>query len=202
MSRLLSTTALVAGLMLGSGAVMAQQEQPGQGDQDVMGQNAVREAGEAMQQQAGEVSHEAQDFVDQATMGNMFEIQSSRLARQRSQDPEVRDFAERMISDHTELGGRLQGIVRDIGATMPEQLNQEHRQRIEQLERASGDEFERLYMREQVEAHETATRLYEQYARRGQNEPLTSLAEETLPILEGHLRSARQIQQSMETAAR
>ena len=43
----------------------------------------------------------AEDFVHSAAVGDMFEIEASMLALQRSQSENIRDFARQMIDDHS-----------------------------------------------------------------------------------------------------
>ncbi len=52
-----------------------------------------------------------QDFVRSASTANQFEISSSRLALQNSQNDDVRDFAQHMIDDHTQIGNRLKSVI-------------------------------------------------------------------------------------------
>src|SRR3954452_3520773 len=66
----------------------------------------------------------ATEFVNKAANSNMFEIQSSQLALTKTQDKRLRDFAQRMITDHTQAGDKLKAAAQ--GQTIPTSLDQEH----------------------------------------------------------------------------
>jgi putative membrane protein len=53
----------------------------------------------------------AQQFVSQAVWGSDKEIALGRLAQQRSQNPEVKSFASRMVADHSRAADRLTTIA-------------------------------------------------------------------------------------------
>ena len=42
----------------------------------------------------------AQEFVNKAAIGGMFEVDSSKVATTKAQDQHVKDFAQKMIEDH------------------------------------------------------------------------------------------------------
>src|SRR6476619_8393879 len=52
----------------------------------------------------------APGFLAQASSANQFEIQSSQLALQASQNMAVRNYANVIIADHTQLGQRVAAL--------------------------------------------------------------------------------------------
>lgn len=65
----------------------------------------------------------AQDFVNQAASGGLFEVQSSELALQKSQDANVQEFAKQMITDHTANNQELIATAQAEGLTVPTQIS-------------------------------------------------------------------------------
>lgn len=58
-------------------------------------------------------------FVDNATWNDMFAIQASRLALEKSEDPKIRDFAQTMIREHSRETARLASTVSMESAAVP-----------------------------------------------------------------------------------
>ena len=134
-------------------------------------------------------------YVQKAAMSDLFEIESSKLALERTQNPDVKAFAQRMIDDHTQSTEKLQGLLQtaSIGATPPAAFDRAHQRLLERLRNASTARFDRLYMRIQVKGHQDALKVQEGYARRGDNDQLRSFAGEASPMVQDHLSQARQI---------
>src|SRR6185436_20020668 len=101
-----------------------------------------------------------------------------------SQNPEIRDYARRMIDEHEQVDDDLRDTVRHSGYRMRGMANdvdQKHRTMLRQLERASPSDFDWHYVRMQTQAHDEAVRLYRNYANRGSNRALREFAREKLP---------------------
>jgi putative membrane protein len=141
------------------------------------------------------------DFVKKATIAGMFEIESSKLAQQKSQDPKVQAFAKMMISDHTKAADELKAKSKDIsGAQMPSALDSDHQKKLNTLKSASGTKFLQQYKRDQVQGHREAVALFQGYAAGGDNAELKSWAEMTLPTLQHHLQEAQNLPTSAPAA--
>ncbi len=143
----------------------------------------------------------AAEFVHMAAMSDMYEIQSSRLAEQHSQNAQVKQFAQEMLRDHQKTTNELQNLVRQAGSTahwqMPQSLDQQHMQKIQQLQNARGAEFDRHYVTQQMQAHQMAVDLFRNYSQHGDNAQLRQWASNTLPALQDHLQKAQQLQRGM-----
>jgi predicted outer membrane protein len=151
--------------------------------------------------QAGAQVPAAADFVNRATISNMFEIQSSQLAQQKAQNDRVRQFAQSMVQDHTAAGDKLKSATQGIqGVTVPTSLDQPRQQMVQTLQSASGPGFDRDYIQMQVTAHRDAVSLFDQYAQNGDNQQLKQFAQQTLPALREHLQSVEQIQNTLPPA--
>ena len=138
----------------------------------------------------------------QAAASNLFEIQSSRLALQRSRDPTVRRFARRMIADHTALAARMDAMLARNGMRLPPPvLDSTHRYLLRQLATTQGVAFDRAYLGQQLNAHVQAVNLLSRYERRGANPVLRSAAANALPVVEQHLAMVRQMERGRHMSA-
>jgi len=131
-----------------------------------------------------------QDFVTEAAMSGMFEIESSKLAGQRSEGP-VKDFAMHMVADHTKAGAELTSEAKSENLIVPSALDISNQNKLDNLQKLKGAEFSRQYMNDQVAAHKDAVSLFQRYGKGGDNAKLKALAVTTLPTLQHHLDMAQ-----------
>jgi len=129
-------------------------------------------------------------FVPTAASSSAFEIQSSRLALQRSRDPEVRRFAQQMIRDHNMATRRMVSAVRASGMSPPPPgLNAKHQAIVEDVRTAA--DFDAAYIGAQISAHQEAVALFSNYASNGDDVQVVAFAKDTLPTLQMHLDHAQ-----------
>ena len=130
-----------------------------------------------------------QRFADMAGTANMFEIAASKLALTHSQSPDIKDFAQKMIDDHGKAAKDLSQAADKQGVTLPDAMTDIDKARIQDLQSATN--FDRLYVNDQIVAHETAVALFQGYADGGPDGALRDFARATLPTLKEHLHRIR-----------
>lgn len=135
---------------------------------------------------------QAQPYLEAAARGDIFEITTSQMALMKSQDPMVRQYAQRMISDHTLATNNALAAATAAGVVPPPAvLNDQQRQQITQLLGASGAQFNRLYWQMQTASHQQALTLQRNYAAEGDTEQLRTFASRIAPVIAEHLEDAR-----------
>lgn len=139
----------------------------------------------------------APDYVTQAAASDMFEIQSSELAANNAENPQVKDFARMMIADHTKSSNELKTLAASMQPqmTVPAALPPEMQSKIDQLKDANGADFDRMYLSQQIPAHEQALQLHRSYAQSGTEPQLKTFAQKTADVVQGHLTQAQQLGQ-------
>lgn len=133
------------------------------------------------------------DFIRLASSGDMYEIESSKLALAKADNAAIKKIAQMLISDHTALSKKLMSLA---GAKVPPALGKKHADMLEKLKAANGAEFTKLYIAQQIQAHKEAIDLFERYAKAGDDVQLKSFATETLPRLRSHLQEVQKMQKS------
>src|SRR3977135_183237 len=160
-------------------------------------------AGPALAQSVGEktgvnstlgIAPTTADFVKEAAISDMFEIDSSKLAQDKGNAPE-KNFASQMITDHTKTTTELKGLVSSgkVKADLPSALDSSHQSKLDKLRGESGKDFSSDYDSMQVSAHKDAVSLFERYAKGGDNADLKDWAGKTLPRLQHHLEMAEDL---------
>jgi putative membrane protein len=144
---------------------------------------------------AGDMTpEEAMPFVMMAGASDLFEIESSRLALQRSQRADVRQFGQMLIEHHTMMTQQVMAAARASGINPPPpQLLPMQQEMLSELRSAPAGSFDALYLRQQVMAHEMALNLHRNYASSGDRPPLRAAATAAAPIVSQHLQQARQM---------
>ncbi|MGH1572685.1 DUF4142 domain-containing protein [Methylobacterium sp. P31] len=139
-------------------------------------------------------SPSAQDFVTEAALSDMFEIQSSLIAKSRG-DIATRPFAGQMIADHEKIRSELKAMADGgkLKISFPPQLDSKRQSKLDVLNKKQGGDFDKQYRSEQAAGHKDAVDLYRRYAKGGDNADLKSFAEKALPILEHHLQMAEEL---------
>lgn len=127
----------------------------------------------------------AQDFVTKAAIGGMFEVQSSKVAQDKLQDQSLKDFAQKMISDHGAANAKLESIAGEQKLQVPSDLDSPHKADVDKLQSATAP-VDAPYADMQKAAHADAVSLFEGYAKDGDNAALKSFAADTLPTLKMH----------------
>ncbi len=131
-------------------------------------------------------------YVQMAAASDLFEIQSSQLALTRAKNPAVRDFARMLVEHHTNTSNQLMSAAQASGmGTVTPQLMPMQQQMMTRLQAASEAQFDRVYMRQQVPAHEMALALHSNYAQNGDTPALKVVAAGAVPIVTQHLTQAR-----------
>ena len=150
------------------------------------------EVGAKVQRMAAmKVDAETKNFVKNARIGGNFEVASSKLALDKTQNPDIRAFAERMVTDHTKAGGQLDQTVSGENIMVEEpsgadKLDKKHQGMLDKLRGANANQFDRIYVQMQQSAHDEAVKLFGKYSKDGDNAALKSFAQETLPTLQDH----------------
>jgi putative membrane protein len=148
------------------------------------------------------LSQQDKDFVAEAAEGGMTEVELSKLA-EKSANPEVKHFAQRMVRDHSAANAELTSIATGLGVEMPKTLNSEHQGVRDQLRSMHGKAFDQHYMRLMVDDHEKAVKLFRQESGSAQNAQLKKFAQKTLPTIEQHQKMALALWHRLsETAAK
>jgi putative membrane protein len=135
----------------------------------------------------------SEDFAKKVAISDKMEIESSQLALSRNPDSDTKPFAEKMVKDHQATSAELKALVDGgkVKATLPTTLDSEHLKKLDELKAKSGKDFDSAYDHMQMQAHEEAVALFEQYARDGDNPDLKAWAAKTLPHLKEHLTMAK-----------
>jgi putative membrane protein len=133
------------------------------------------------------------EFMTNAARGGMLEVQLGNLAAQKATSPDVKQFGERMATDHSQLGQKLQQLASNLDLPTEQQLSMEQQNLVTKLQNLSGKAFDREYIKAMVADHVKDIAEFQREASQATNAAVKQFASEALPTLEEHLKMAREI---------
>jgi putative membrane protein len=140
-----------------------------------------------------------QHFVKEAADGGLAEVELGQLAADKASSPEVREFAQRMVKDHSQANDQLKQIAMKKGMTLPDSPSKKNQATKEKLSKLSGDAFDRAYMADMVKDHKKDVAAFQQESTNGQDPDVKQFASETLPTLKDHLKQAQSVSPKMSS---
>ncbi len=138
------------------------------------------------------------DFVMKAAQGSLAEVSMGQMAGQKASSAGVKSFAQRMVADHSAVTGELTKLMTEKGLAMPAQPEAGQRSAADHLSSLSGAEFDTAYMKHMVEDHENDVKAFDEASRTSTDSDVKAWAAGKLPVLQDHLKTAKDIQRSLK----
>src|SRR5205823_1520372 len=107
------------------------------------------------------------DFLNKASQGGEAEVELGQLAADKASDPKVKDFGQRMVTDHGQANQKLQQIAQQSGVTPPTGLDPKDQSLKDRLSKLSGKQFDRVYMQNMVKDHQQDISDFQKEAQNG-----------------------------------
>lgn len=137
-------------------------------------------------------------FVTEAAQGGQAEVQLGRLATQNGASQQVKQFGERMVTDHSKANTELSNIASQKGMTLPNKLDKKDQKEYDHLAKLNGHKFDKTYMNYMVKDHKKDVSEFKHEADHGNNPDLKNFASQTQPILQQHLQLAQQTKKDVK----
>jgi putative membrane protein len=140
-------------------------------------------------------------FVENAARGNKAEIDMGNIAVTKASDSLVRNFAQKMIDEHTMAQNELQDISDDFaGVNWPDDLDQTQASMKAQLDSTSaGYSFDTLYLNTQIKLHQSAVSTFQTATTSTTESRVKSYATKYLPKIQAHLNEVDSLQTQVTT---
>jgi putative membrane protein len=135
------------------------------------------------------------DFVQQAAMSDMYEVEAGKIAATKGQSDAVKRFGQHMVEAHLQTTEQLKGVIQaqNIKVELPSGLDAQHQLMIDDLTAAHEKEFDKTYAKQQVKTHEAAVKLFSRYAEKGDDAVVKAFAAKILPEIKQHLEEAKKL---------
>jgi putative membrane protein len=171
-----------------------------QGERQAERAGKAQKTGKAEQADMRESSIPAADsrFATKAAEGGMAEVELGNLAKEKASNDAVKQFGDRMVQDHTKANDELKQLASQKNINLPTTMDSKMQAEKDRLEKLSGAEFDKAYMRYMVSDHKKDVAEFQHQADRGQDSDLKAFASKTLPTLQEHLKLAQQTQSQLK----
>jgi putative membrane protein len=132
-------------------------------------------------------------FINTVGSGGIAEVRFAQLAQTKASSPDVRQFASKMITDHSAANQQLASLAQSKQMTPPSSMDATHEQLYQQLRGMSGAAFDQAYMNSQVQDHTAVMDALETEIQNGSDADVRNFAEQVLPTIQQHLQMARML---------
>jgi putative membrane protein len=137
------------------------------------------------------------DFATDAAIGGMAEVEFSKLALAKTTNGKVKDFATMMVNDHGKANQDLMAIAKSKSISLPLILDDKHQKDLDDLNKKTGADFDKIYVDHMVDDHQKKEKLLKDQAENGTDQELKAFARKTLPVVQAHLETIKNIKKSM-----
>jgi len=132
------------------------------------------------------------NFLRQAAEVNISEVDLGQLAQEKAAAEPVKEYAQRMITDHTAAQHTLNILAARTNIVLPDQLDAKDMALYSRLAKLSGSDFDRDYINAMVQGHTAVVSDFKSQARNAADSEVRAFASHMLPTLEEHLKLAHQ----------
>jgi putative membrane protein len=184
--RLFVAPVLGAALMIWSGAAFAQ-------DASSQSGSAASQKSDQSSSSSSQLSAKDKEFVMKAAKGGMQEVELGQLVADKAQSDDVKQFAKRMVDDHSKANDELKSLAQQKGITLPTDLGADGKAMKAKLEKLSGAQLDKTYMQHMVMDHNKDVKEFQTESQNAKDSDLKSWAQKTLPTLQDHLKQAKDV---------
>ncbi|MGA8089211.1 MAG: DUF4142 domain-containing protein [Terracidiphilus sp.] len=140
-------------------------------------------------------------FVSKALEGGEAEVQLGQLAAQKSQSDDVKQFAQKMVSDHSQMADKwFKPVAKQLGVPEPKGPSKKDKKEIAKLQGLSGQDFDRAYISMMVKDHQQDLKDFKDEAQMAQDPNVKQVAQQGSKIISQHLQLIEQIAKTHNVA--
>ena len=129
-----------------------------------------------------------QHFLIEGMQGDMAEVQLGKLAQQKGQSEDVKQFGQMLEQDHSQHLQQAQQEAQQLGINAPQQVNAKQKATYERMSKLTGAQFDKQFTKHEVQDHKKDIAEYQKQAK--SKGPLAQFAQQTVPVLQKHLQAA------------
>ncbi|WP_031529957.1 DUF4142 domain-containing protein [Dyadobacter crusticola] len=140
---------------------------------------------------ASAVAEDDTEFAVEAANGGLAEVALSKIAQEKATNPEVKEFAKQMITDHSKANEELKTIAMSKNITLPTAPNEEKQKAASDLGAKSGSDFDKAYIAQMKKDHDATVKLFEDAQKEVKDAELKAFIDKTLPVIKAHAEHAK-----------
>ena len=127
------------------------------------------------------------NFILAAAQGGMTEVTLGELTATNGMRPDVKEFGQMMVKDHTAINDDLKALAAQKGVTLPDSLDAKHQKMVDKMSALTGSEFDDAYIKGMIKAHTKDAKAFKAEAAATQDADIKSFLDKSIPVVEAHL---------------
>jgi putative membrane protein len=132
-------------------------------------------------------------FVKKALQGGLAEVQLGQLTLQKSNNEQVKQFAQKMIDDHTRMGDQMKPVAQQVGVAVPTEPSKKDKATMAKMQALSGSAYDQAYIKDMVKDHKQDLSDFQAEASSGHDSAVKDAASQGSQIISQHLQMAQQL---------
>jgi putative membrane protein len=142
-----------------------------------------------------------ESFVKEVAQGGVAEVELGKLATEKASNDRVKQFGQKMVTDHTKANDELKPIATSKNIPIASNLNSKHQATYNRMKGMPGAAFDRAYVSDMLRDHEKDVVAFRKESTSGQDPDVKAFAAKTLPTLEEHLKMIRDLSKEIGATA-
>lgn len=193
-NRFSASLAFCSALALAASATLVAQNPGGMPQQQPMPQQTQPNMPTTGTQNGPQPSMGDQAFVSEAMQGNLAEVQLAQLAQQKSQSADVKQLAQKLESEHTQMNQKwFEPEAKALSVSEPKEPAKKDKKLMEKLQGLSGDEFDKAYITALLKDQEDNLKKYKEESGATQDPSLKQIAQLGAKVISQHVELAEQV---------
>jgi putative membrane protein len=136
-------------------------------------------------------------FLRKAAVGGIMEVEAAKIAQKNAKSAEVKDFAAKMLTDHTKANTELKALAVSKKVITPDALPADEQIHLDEMKKMTGAAFDKHYMDMMVTDHEKTVALFK-LGMQNRDQAIKGWASNTLTVIESHDAMAKKIVANMK----
>jgi len=133
-------------------------------------------------------------FVSDAMQGDLGEVQLAQLAQQKSQSEDVKQFAQKLAADHSQMNQKwFEPEAKQMNIGVPKGPSKKDKKLMSKLQGLSGADFDKAYIIAMVKDHQDDLKTFKEEAEASQDPTLKQVAQQGAGVISQHLQLAEQV---------
>jgi putative membrane protein len=132
-------------------------------------------------------------FLRDAGEGGLMEVKLGELAQTHAASQAVKDFGQRMITDHANMNQDVKNLAGEQHVSLPTELSTKNKRVYDRLSRMNGAEFDKAYIEHMLRDHKADAAAFEGEINSGTDAEDKAVAQKALPTIQDHLRMAQEL---------
>jgi putative membrane protein len=138
------------------------------------------------------------EFMTRAASGGMLEVQLGQQVAQKATTPEVKQFAQQMVTDHTKANAELKALAAQKNITLPTTLGEDQQKVYDEVLAEKGAELDKKYVSAMLTDHQEDIKEYQGAVTQSSDADIKTFAQKNLPVLQMHLGMLQKMQPVIE----